>query len=89
MSDWFISDKGQTLGPLATSLVVDKVVSGELSDSALVWREGMPQWQPLLSHFKRPGPIVTARQPNFFLRFWRGDYPLAVSYWIVASWERS
>jgi hypothetical protein len=98
MDQWFVSDRGKKSGPLSTSDLVAMVVSNDVSDATLVWKDGMTDWQPLLAHFKRP-PILnltqtktTAAPPpaeplaarsDFFRRYWRGGYSLPVSFWLV------
>ncbi len=34
--------------------MVRKVVAGDIEERAMIWKEGMPEWQPLAAHFKRP-----------------------------------
>ncbi len=63
MSTWFLSDKGERSGPFPTSVVVQKVVAGELSSGALVWKDGMQDWQPLLAHFKAPPGAIESHKP--------------------------
>ena len=60
--DWFVSQKGQKEGPFTTSEVVRKVVSGDFDVGALIWKQGMQEWQPLLAHFKRP-PTLSVEVP--------------------------
>jgi len=56
--EWFVSQGNQKEGPLSTSEVVQRVVTGDLSEGALVWKPGWPDWQPLTVHFKRPAPYA-------------------------------
>ena len=100
--EWYVTYSGQRIGPISASEVVQKVVSGVLEDSALVWKQGMQDWQPLSAYFKRPAidpvdvpsvaapsvggrqlPPLSGRRTNFFSKFWRGEYSLPISFWIV------
>ncbi len=49
---WQVSDGGLIKGPYTTSMLQQRVDSGQISPSALVWKEGMPAWQPLPLHFR-------------------------------------
>lgn len=46
MTQWHYAQSNQQFGPVPEAELVQKLQSGELSSSALVWREGMPEWQP-------------------------------------------
>ncbi len=51
--EWYVSAAGLKAGPFSTAEMVQKVVSGEFDERALVWKEGFPSWQPLAVHFKQ------------------------------------
>ncbi|MES2294085.1 MAG: GYF domain-containing protein [Pseudomonadota bacterium] len=51
---WQVSDRGLTKGPYTASMLQQRVDSGQISPSALVWKDGMPAWQPLPLHFRIP-----------------------------------
>ncbi|MEB1527641.1 GYF domain-containing protein [Xanthomonas sp. WHRI 7945] len=48
MSAWYYADAGRHRhGPLSTAELRERVRDGLLERTTLVWREGMPEWQPL------------------------------------------
>lgn len=94
---WFVSCSGDKAGPFSTAEILDKLLSNEVDDSALVWRSGLPDWQPISAHFRKPieekiAEGSTASLPvtgqnakaNVVIRFWRGAIALPTAYWLVA-----
>ncbi|MEQ1884877.1 MAG: RDD family protein [Bryobacteraceae bacterium] len=55
---WYYADNGQQHGPVDDDALASLVVSGVVRDETLVWREGMPNWQPYSS--MRVGASVAA-----------------------------
>lgn len=49
MTQWFYSDGGPAHGPLDAHTLAAEFRAGRLQLQHLVWREGLPQWQPLSS----------------------------------------
>ncbi|MEE7547928.1 DUF4339 domain-containing protein, partial [Xanthomonas sp. Kuri4-1] len=48
MSEWYYAEGNrQRQGPLPADAIVELYRSGRIALDTLVWREGMPQWQPL------------------------------------------
>lgn len=48
MSDWYYAEGSrQRVGPLAGENLVELYRSGRIGLDTLVWRDGLPQWQPL------------------------------------------
>lgn len=45
--NWFYSDNGQQKGPISDMELTTLVRGGTIPTNALVWREGLPDWQPL------------------------------------------
>lgn len=43
---WYYADGGRQVGPIEESALDELVRSGLVRDDTLVWREGMPNWQP-------------------------------------------
>lgn len=43
---WYYADAGRQVGPIDESALDDLVRAGVIRDDTLVWREGMPNWQP-------------------------------------------
>ena len=47
MQQWYYARKGQErAGPCSLEKLKQLVAAGELQDTDLVWREGLPKWQP-------------------------------------------
>jgi uncharacterized RDD family membrane protein YckC len=46
---WYYSNKGQRLGPVSQAEFDQLVHDGVISSDTLVWRDGMPEWQPYSS----------------------------------------
>ena len=44
--NWYYIDGGQKTGPLTDAQLDALVGAGKLTPDSLVWREGMPEWQP-------------------------------------------
>lgn len=40
---------------------------------------------PKVTNSVQESPPSSARQPNFLVKHWRGDYPLGFSYWVIGS----
>jgi len=43
---WYYSKNGAQLGPIGSAEMQSKLVSGDISPTDLVWREGMTDWLP-------------------------------------------
>ncbi len=43
---WYYADNGRQVGPVEDAALDDLVRAGFVRDDTLVWREGMPNWQP-------------------------------------------
>jgi uncharacterized RDD family membrane protein YckC len=43
---WYYADAGRQVGPIEESALDDLVRAGVVRDDTLVWRDGMPNWQP-------------------------------------------
>jgi GYF domain 2 len=43
---WFYVRDGRRHGPVQTSRLVDLVLGGEVSEDALIWHSGLPEWLP-------------------------------------------
>jgi uncharacterized RDD family membrane protein YckC len=46
MADYFYASNGQPTGPVAMEQLDEMVRAGTLAPDTLLWREGMPDWQP-------------------------------------------
>lgn len=54
MSVWYVRRDGPREGPLSDAELRARLASGQLAAGALVWRPGLPCWQPLVVHFPPP-----------------------------------
>ena len=43
---WFYAQSGQQLGPIGRAELLERISGGAIQRTDLVWREGMPKWQP-------------------------------------------
>src|SRR5947209_13453119 len=44
--DWYHARGGQHVGPVSLGELAQRLHAGEVGSDDLVWREGMPDWQP-------------------------------------------
>ncbi|AKC86503.1 RDD family protein [Pseudoxanthomonas suwonensis] len=48
MTEWYYADRQRRqIGPQSADLLVQRFRDGEIDAATLVWREGLPTWQPL------------------------------------------
>ncbi|MBV9404708.1 MAG: DUF4339 domain-containing protein, partial [Acidobacteriaceae bacterium] len=47
--EWYYADAGQRAGPIDESELQTLYASGKVQRDTLVWKAGMPDWQPLES----------------------------------------
>jgi hypothetical protein len=43
-SQWFYEDGGASIGPVSTAELKQLAISGHITDTTLIWKEGMPDW---------------------------------------------
>lgn len=60
MSEWFHAEGNRQQGPLPAEELIALFRSNEITLDTLVWRDGLPQWQPLRSVVDELGLIVPA-----------------------------
>lgn len=73
MSDaqWHYARQGQQAGPVSTAVLQGMARSGQLAREDLVWRDGMPNWQPagtvaeLFGDAGAPYPTAASQQPGY------------------------
>ena len=58
----FIFENGEQKGPFPPGKVQRMLRDGEITDAALVWREGLTDWQPIASVLPR---LATIRQKEY------------------------
>lgn len=61
MAQWFHGENGQQIGPVDEAQLREAIAAGRVGPMTLVWREGMPNWLPLvqvpeLSGLPAPAP---------------------------------
>lgn len=44
--DWYYAKNGERQGPISEASLRSMLVTGEIAQTDLVWREGMPDWLP-------------------------------------------
>jgi uncharacterized RDD family membrane protein YckC len=54
---WYYADAGRQVGPVEDAALDELVRSGAVRDDTLVWKEGMPNWQPH-SAVRGPKPVA-------------------------------
>ena len=47
MSEWFHAEGNRQQGPLPSEQLIELFRSNQITLDTLVWRDGLPQWQPL------------------------------------------
>ena len=64
---WFYVREGRRLGPVETDKLVELVLTGEVSEDALVWHSGLPEWLKAreVEEIRRelPPPVPVAPPP--------------------------
>ncbi len=94
---WFVWKDGRRCGPISLEELRALIQWGEVTPANVVCREGSPAWRPVafvaeLTQLEpaggsAAGPVVTpatalAPRGSYIARHWRGELPLAVSYWV-------
>jgi uncharacterized RDD family membrane protein YckC len=62
---WYYADAGRQVGPIEESALDDLVRAGVVRDDTLVWRDGMPSWQPhgMARGVRQPVPMPAVPVP--------------------------
>ena len=47
--EWYYAQNGQQSGPVAATVIIHLISTGQLPADSLVWKKGLPQWQPVTS----------------------------------------
>ena len=61
---WYYSNNTTQLGPVSDAELRTKLVSGEVSASEMVWREGMVDWRPVSSVAELRSALLTVPMPS-------------------------
>jgi Interferon-induced transmembrane protein/GYF domain 2 len=63
---WYYSKNGTQLGPVEENVLRAKLASGEVAMTDLIWREGLPDWQPAarVQELGVAGPPAMAPAPG-------------------------
>ncbi len=86
-SEFFVQHGGEQFGPYSSEDIRQFLKLGAFKPDDLAWTKGMVVWS-LLSElfpnapFEKPKPKAARRKrTNYFIRHWRGELSLGVSYW--------
>ena len=60
----FLYQNGEQVGPFSEPDIRSKVASGEVSQTDLVWHEGLAEWQPLNAVFSVAPPVRKLPPPR-------------------------
>src|SRR4051812_14865731 len=60
--EWFYVEAGQRVGPLSSEQFDAAAASGKIAPQTLVWKDGMPEWQPYIA-VAPPAPAGTGAPP--------------------------
>lgn len=62
--EWFYASGNERKGPVTQEALADLVAANEVTDSTLVWHEGMPEWQPFAQHRAIVAPGLPPAMPG-------------------------
>jgi type IV pilus assembly protein PilA len=62
LTQWYLNRDGQPQGPLTAEALAAQFRAGQIQTHQLVWRQGLPQWQPISSCLAELG-VVPAFPP--------------------------
>ena len=67
---WYYADGANRVGPIEEKVLDELIASGKVGRETLVWREGMPSWQPLrVVRDATMGPDQKVHYAGFWIRF--------------------
>ncbi|HEY2445422.1 MAG TPA: DUF4339 domain-containing protein, partial [Rhizomicrobium sp.] len=81
---WYVSEAGQTYGPLTLQMVEKRLATNSFGRTALVWKNGWKTWQPIAAHFSTE--IPTTRRPADEAKHFHTDGHQARSISAVLRW---
>lgn len=61
--EWYYASGNERKGPVTREALVELVAANEVTDSTLVWREGMSDWQPFAVHRASVAPGLPPAVP--------------------------
>ena len=82
---WYVARNGERLGPLDEADVRARAARGEIADDDLVWHSGAADWRAARDVPGLLPPVAiepSGPQGSYFVRHWRGELSLPVSYWL-------
>ena len=56
--NWFYEFNGEQKGPVTENELDDLIARGTVLPTTLVWREGLPNWQPLADARVSAAPLM-------------------------------
>lgn len=63
MSNWFVAENGNSIGPMPTSQLAAALSSGQYPGSTLVWRDGFTDWLPAAEVAELTAPATASAPP--------------------------
>jgi len=70
--EYFIQTPRGQEGPMTSDAVIERYRSGNLKDSTLVWKEGLPEWVPLSVEFaaaiRTANPVSASGAPQIVVQ---------------------
>lgn len=63
MSEWFHAEASQQVGPLSVEEMAARFRAGRITLETLVWRDGLPAWQPLRTVVDELGLLQATAAP--------------------------
>ncbi|HUK02044.1 MAG TPA: GYF domain-containing protein [Steroidobacteraceae bacterium] len=88
---WFIGRAEERYGPYRREVLKLLAEHGKLAREDLLWTQGMSEWAradsipefaPLFGEGAAAPPDALIESGNYFIRHWRGQLSLPISYWI-------
>lgn len=59
MVEWYYGTQGEQQGPVDDQTIRHLIASGQITDTTLVWREGMVNWSPKAEILELCSPLAT------------------------------
>jgi uncharacterized RDD family membrane protein YckC len=95
--DWFYAQNNRQIGPVALDALLSMLHQRQVQPQDLVWREGMPDWQPaaavpeLAAAVSAPGgavgyfnPLTPNLEAPVFAGFWLRFAAYIIDYFVLA-----
>ncbi|MGA2442608.1 MAG: RDD family protein, partial [Tepidisphaeraceae bacterium] len=82
--DWFYAQNGRQAGPVTLEALISMLQAGHVLPGDLVWREGMPDWQPAATMPELAPSIPSATASLSYFNPLAGPYAPAIyaGFWM-------